>query len=71
MLMVMSMKLFHVVEMPFERIFYVQGIQKSDFEEVVGDVISSQMALRNHNLPSGRLKKRLWCRKVIRTFSAT
>jgi hypothetical protein len=64
------------VETPFESIFYILGIQKSYLYEVVEVGLSRRIALRTHNLPSGRLKKRLWwsrwsvvswCRKAIRT----
>jgi hypothetical protein len=52
--------MFHDVKRPFERIFHILDIQKSDFGELVGDDLSRRMALRNNNLPLGRLKKRLW-----------
>jgi hypothetical protein len=45
-------EMFHDVELHFERIFFIQGIQKSDLDEFAGDVLSRRMALRNHNLPS-------------------
>jgi hypothetical protein len=51
---------FQSVQMPFQIIFYVLNVEKSDFYEVaLSDVFKSRMALRAHILPSGRLNKRL------------
>jgi hypothetical protein len=47
------------VERPCEIIFFILNIEKSDFE-IACVVLSWRMALRTHNMPSGRLKKRLW-----------
>jgi hypothetical protein len=47
--------MFYDVERPFERIFYILDIQKSDFDGPLSDVLSRRMVLRNHNLISGRL----------------
>jgi hypothetical protein len=52
--------MFHGVETPFERIFYILELQKNDLDEVAEVVLNRRMALRKHNLPSERLRKRLW-----------
>jgi hypothetical protein len=43
--------MFHDVKRPFEWIFHILGIQKSDFDGLGSDDLSTGMALRNNNLP--------------------
>jgi hypothetical protein len=53
--------MYHDFEKPFECIFYILHIQKSDLDEVRrSDTLSGRIALRTVNLRSGHLKKLLW-----------
>jgi hypothetical protein len=54
------MVMFEGVERSYEHIFCIPVIEKCNLDEVVCVVLSSRMALRTHNLPSGHLKKRFW-----------
>jgi hypothetical protein len=63
------------VDRPCELILCYLGIEKTIWAIRLSDVLSIRMARWTHNLPSGRLKKRLWwrlielsrCRKPMRT----
>jgi hypothetical protein len=50
-------EIFHDVERPLQRIFYFVRFQKKGFgRNCESNVLNRQIALRTHNLPSGRLR---------------
>jgi hypothetical protein len=51
--------MFHDVERPFKRIFYILAILKRFVRIPRDDVLSSRNDVKTHNLPTVRLKKRL------------
>jgi hypothetical protein len=52
--------MFQGVERLCELIFCILGINKIDLDKFSYDVLKRPMGIRTHNLPSGRLKIRLW-----------
>jgi hypothetical protein len=51
--------IFQGVERPWKFIFCIQGIEKTDGQIRLSDVLSRRVALRTHYLPSERFKKRI------------
>jgi hypothetical protein len=51
--------MFQGVERPCEKIFGILGIEKSDLDGRLSDVLSRRMAQRTHNFSPGLLIKRL------------